>query len=196
MPGLVSWRVFDVLVLEERDGFISFIVEGSRSDIFTHESGTHVWQRVSPTEKKGRVHTSLITVAVLPVPDEQELDVKEYDLDITAFCASTNGGQHMQKNATAVRVVHKPTGIVASCQSERSQWQNKMNAIAVVRARIKEAEEQSQNKSIVNQRREQIGYGGRGEKIRTIRVKDNTVMCHKTNRNKLLKDYFKGKIIF
>ena len=195
-PRHASWSVFDVRVLNERDGFISLLISGAKTDIFANEAGTHSWQRVSPTERKGRVHTSLITVAVLPVPSEKEVVLKEADLDITTFCCSGNGGQHMQKNETAVRIVHKPTGLVVTCQNERSQLQNKIYAMSVIRARIQEAGDKATSKSTQKQRKEQIGYGERGGKIRTIRVKDNTVFCHATNRSKSLKEYMRGKITF
>lgn len=195
-PRLAFRSVFDVSVLDERDGFISFIVQGKRTNIFANEAGSHVWQRVSPTERKGRVHTSLITVAVLPVPEESEISVKESDLDITTFCSSSAGGQHMQKNETAVRIVHKPTGIVATCQNERSQFQNKVFAMSVILARIKQAREKSNQHNIDSMRQTQIGNGERGGKIRTVRVKDNTVLCHNTGRSKPLRDYLKGKIAF
>lgn len=195
-PRHASWSVFDVRVLSERDGFISLLISGAKTNVFANEAGTHSWQRVSPTERKGRVHTSLITVAVLPVPSEKEVVLKDSDLDITTFCSSSAGGQHMQKNETAVRIVHKPTGLVATCQNERSQLQNKIYAMSVIRARIQEAGDKAASKSTQKQRKEQIGYGERGGKIRTIRVKDNTVFCHATNRSKSLKEYMRGKITF
>lgn len=196
MPRRVSWSVFDVRILDERDGFISFLVSGKNTNIFANESGAHSWQRISPTERKGRVHTSLITVAVLSIPTEQEVVLKDTDLLITTFCSSGNGGQNVQKNATAVRIVHKPTGLVATCQNERSQQQNKIYAMSVIRARIKAINDEKTNELTQKQRQEQIGYGGRGSKVRTIRVKDNTVLCHATNRSKSLKEYLKGKIVF
>lgn len=195
-PRLASWSVFDVRILDERDGFVSFIVSGEKANIFEQEAGNHVWQRVSPTERKGRVHTSIITVAVLPIPSEQEIVLNDADLEISNFCSSGNGGQNVQKNATAVRIVHKPTGIVATCQNERSQLQNKIYALSVIRARIKESRDSANSKLIQKQRHDQIGYGERGGKIRTVRVKDNMALCHATNRSKSLKEYLKGKIVF
>lgn len=195
-PRLASWSVFDVSILDERDGFISFLVEGKKTNIFANEAGSHVWQRVSGTERKGRVHTSLVTVAVLTVPSEQEVVLRDSDLTITTFCSSSAGGQHMQKNETAIRIIHKPTGLVATCQNERSQLQNKIYAMSVIRARIKESGAIAKSKSTQKERYDQIGYGERGGKTRTIRVKDNTVLCHITNRTKSLKEYLKGKIAF
>jgi peptide chain release factor 1 len=196
MQKRVSWSVFDVQVLEERDGFISFIVHGNKARLFLQESGSHTWQRVSPTEKRGRVHTSLITVAVLHIPEKQEVVLNEKDLIITNYCSSGNGGQNVQKNRTAVRILHKPSGVVATCQNERSQLQNKMFALSAIMAKLKEFEESKTQKTTHGSRYEQIGFGNRGNKIRTIRVKDNIVCCHLTNQTKSLKDYLKGNIFF
>jgi len=195
-PRLVPWSLFDVSVLDERDGLLSFLVEGADNTLFDNEAGSHVWQRVSPTEKKGRVHTSIVTVAVLPVPSDTEVPVKESDLEITTFKSSSSGGQHMQKTETAVRILHRPTGLVAVCQNERSQYQNKLYAMSVIKARIKEAGDKSQVSAAHKRRQEQIGYGERGGKTRTVRVKDNMVLCHVTGRSKSLKEYLKGRIVF
>lgn len=192
----MGWSVFDITLLESRDGFISCLVEGDNVDIFKHECGSHVFQRVGPTEKRGRVHTSLITVAVLPVPEEKDIIIKDSDLEISSFCSSSAGGQNVQKNETAIRVVHKPTGLVAVCQNERSQYQNKLFALSVIRARLKDLSNQTSSDILNDKRYNQIGYGGRGDKVRTIRVKDNLVLCHVTNRSKSLKEYTKGRISF
>jgi peptide chain release factor 1 len=196
MQRHVVWSVFDLTILEERDGFVSFLIEGKNASVFNRESGSHVWQRISPTEKRGRTHTSLITVAVLPVPEEREVILKDNDLEISNYCASGNGGQHIQKNQTAVRIVHKPSGIVVTCQNERSQVQNKKFALDSLRAKLKNANDETQQKNITALRKDQIGIGERGGKIRTIRVKDNLVICNVTNSTISFKEYQKGRIRF
>lgn len=195
-PRHASWSVFDVRILDERDGFISFLVTGKKTDIFARESGTHSWQRVSPTERKGRVHTSLITVAVLPVPSEKEVVLKEADLDITTFCCSGNGGQSVQKNRTGVRIVHKKSGITVTCQNERSQLQNKTNALNVLVSKLNNQANNSNLNTMNKIRVGQINNGSRGEKIRTVREKDSIVICEVTKRTISLKNYLKGRIVF
>jgi len=195
-PRHASWSVFDVRVLNERDGFISLLISGAKTDIFANEAGTHSWQRVSPTERKGRVHTSLITVAVLPVPSEKEVVLKDSDLDVTTFCCSGNGGQSVQKNRTGVRVVHKKSGITVTCQNERSQLQNKTNALNVLVSKLKNQADNSNLNAINQIRVGQINNGSRGEKIRTVKEKDNIAICEVTKRTMSLKKYLKGIIVF
>jgi len=190
------WSVFDITILEERDGFISFLIEGKNTSIFNRESGSHVWQRISPTEKRGRTHTSLITVAVLPVPEENDIVLNDNDLEISNYCSSGHGGQHIQKNQTAVRIVRQPTCSTVTCQNERSQFQNKKFALDSLRAKLKDVNDQKQQKNVTAMRKDQIGIGERGGKIRTIRVKDNMVICNVTSNTKSFKEYQKGKIRF
>jgi peptide chain release factor 1 len=144
-----------------------------------YESGVHRVQRVPVTESQGRIHTSTATVAVLPEIDDVEIDINPADLEITAYISSGPGGQHMQKNATAVRIVHKPTDTVVSCESERSQTQNRERAMAVLRSRLYEAEQQAQMKERGEERRLQVGSGERSEKIRTYNYPQNRLTDHR-----------------
>ncbi|MDY6875619.1 MAG: peptide chain release factor 1 [Chloroflexota bacterium] len=146
---------------------------------FKFESGVHRVQRVPITESSGRIHTSTVTVAVLPEVDEVEVQVDPKDLEIETYGSSGPGGQHMQKNATAIRVTHKPTGMVVACESERSQTQNKLRALTVLRARLYEQERQKQEAEVAETRRSQVGTGERSEKIRTYNFPQNRVTDHR-----------------
>ena len=146
---------------------------------FKYESGVHRVQRVPTTESSGRIHTSTSTVAVLPEIDDVEIDIDPKDLEIATYGASGPGGQHMQKNATAIRITHKPTGMVVACESERSQTQNRARAMAVLRARLYEQERQKQESELAETRRSQVGTGERSEKIRTYNFSQNRVTDHR-----------------
>ena len=144
-----------------------------------HESGVHRVQRVPDTETSGRIHTSTATVAVLPEADEVEVNIDPEDLRIDIFHAGGHGGQNVQKVATAVRIVHTPTGITAICQDERSQLKNKQKAMAVLRARILDIEQRKQQAEITERRRSQVGTADRSEKIRTYNFPQNRVTDHR-----------------
>lgn len=159
---------------------IVFAVMGKGAfGIFKFESGVHRVQRVPKTEASGRIHTSTATVAVLPEAEAVEVDLKEEDLQIETFRASGPGGQHVQKTDSAVRIVHKPTGMVVACQEERSQHKNKEKALRLLRARIKGKLEQEKAQEIAQQRRIQIGTAARSEKIRTYNFPQNRVTDHR-----------------
>ncbi|MFN3762137.1 MAG: peptide chain release factor 1 [Anaerolineae bacterium] len=143
------------------------------------ESGVHRVQRVPITESSGRIHTSTATVAVLPEADEVEVYIDPDDIEMDVYRSSGPGGQHMQKNATAVRLIHKPTGMVVTCESERSQAQNRARALAILRARLYEMERQKQETEIAEARRAQVGTGERSEKIRTYNFPQNRVTDHR-----------------
>jgi peptide chain release factor 1 len=143
------------------------------------ESGVHRVQRVPVTESQGRIHTSTATVAVLPEIDEVDIEINPSDLDISAYISSGPGGQHMQKNATAVRIVYKPTGMIVTCESERSQTQNRDRAMAVLRARLYEEKRREQIEERGEERRLQVGSGERSEKIRTYNFPQNRLTDHR-----------------
>lgn len=144
-----------------------------------YESGVHRVQRIPITEAGGRIHTSTATVAVLPEPDEVEVKLNPDDLHFDYYRSSGAGGQNVQKNATAVRVTHIPTGLVVACQDERSQVQNRLRALSILRARLFALEQQKQFEEIDSARRSQVGRGERAEKIRTYNFPQNRVTDHR-----------------
>ncbi|MCP4539125.1 MAG: peptide chain release factor 1 [Chloroflexi bacterium] len=161
---------------------------------FKFESGVHRVQRIPVTESSGRIHTSTVTVAVLPEVDDVEIHIDPKDLEIVAYGASGPGGQHMQKNATAIRIVHEPTGMVVSCESERSQTQNRLRATAILRARLYEQERLKQEAEVAASRRSQVGTGERSAKIRTYNYPQNRVTDHRVKVNHGLSGVLDGKI--
>jgi len=159
---------------------ITFQVRGDQAySKLKHESGVHRVQRVPTTESSGRIHTSAATVAVLPEAEEVDIEISQEDLQIDIYHASGHGGQNVQKVATAVRITHLPTGVVTTCQDERSQHKNKEKALAVLRSRLLAAEIEKQQQEIVDARRSQVGSGDRSERVRTYNFPQGRITDHR-----------------
>ena len=146
-----------------------------------YESGVHRVQRVPETESSGRIHTSTATVAVLPEAEDVDVQINPEDLRIDVYHSSGHGGQNVQKVATAIRIIHKPTGIMVTCQDERSQLQNKIKAMRILRARLYDFYQMQKESEIVSKRRAQVGRGNRNERIRTYNFPQGRVTDHRIN---------------
>jgi peptide chain release factor 1 len=193
------WNVEVISASEsEKGGFKEIVFEIDGKGAYSrlkYESGGHRVQRVPATEAQGRIHTSTATVAVLPEAEEVEVEIDEKDILVDIYHSGGAGGQNVNKVATAVRMTHKPTGIVVQCQDERSQLKNRVKAMSVLRSRLLALRQEEQTAEITDSRRSQVGTGERAEKIRTYNFPQDRVTDHRVNYTRSnLPAFLDGKI--
>lgn len=194
MQRLVNGGVFSCSVLSSSDGDMVLEIDGPGAfELFRNEAGGHRWQRVPPTEQNGRRHSSTFTVAVLQ-NGVNNVGFNEEDVVFEATVGHGPGGQHRNKTATAIRAVHKPSGITAFIQSERSQQANKLKALEVVKSRVLEVLSGDAHGKMNSVRKDQIGSGERSDKIRTVQEQNDRVIDHRSGKKINVSSYLKGEI--
>jgi peptide chain release factor 1 len=194
MRGARPGVVFELEIVDQRKSLIVFRAEGPGAEaVFRDEPGGHRWQRVPPNDKHGRVHTSTITVAVLPEPAEAQVHIDERDLDFVMCLGTGSGGQKRNKTASTALLTHRPSGLQVRCETSRSAQYNRKMALAILRARLWAAEKGRLDGARAEERRRQVGSGMRGDKRRTIRAQDGTVTDHVLGRRWTLKQYLRGE---
>jgi len=194
-----NWKV-QVLNFKESDlgGIKEAVFELKGENVFPemkYEAGVHRVQRIPKTEKSGRIHTSTVKVAVLKKPKSEEIKINPNDLEVETFKASGAGGQYVNKRMTAVRIKHLPTGIIVTCQTERSLQQNKELALEILQAKLFEKKELEERERLIKEKKEQIKSGERSEKIRTYNFPQNRITDHRIKKNwQNLKDVLEGNL--
>jgi len=178
-----------------RPGFLVFSISGKHvRKWFAHEAGGHRWQRIPPTEKRGRVHTSTVTVVVLDVPKKATVKINPRDLDIRYTKGSGPGGQHRNKTATTVQIRHIPSGLTVRVDGGRSQTDNRERGLALLQARLEEQKRSAARTHRVRTRRRQAGSGMRGDKVRTIQVRNDVVIDHRRCTRMTYRRYARGML--
>jgi peptide chain release factor 1 len=187
--------VFSFELIDDRPQQVTLAVDGPGSNaFFANEAGGHRWQHVPAHDRRGRVQTSTVTVAVLPALQARDFAIKDSDLEWDKpFCAGGPGGQHQNKTASACRVRHKPSAIVVECRSERSLHQNQRQALEVLRAKVRDQQMSRDHAKTADARRAQVGTGQRADKIRTYREQDDVVIDDRTGKKTSLKRLRRGE---
>ena len=182
-------------MFDERPGFLCCRVTGKRAWAwFRHEAGGHRWQRVPPTEKRGRVHSSTVTVVVLEPVEPHEVKIRESELDESFTRGTGPGGQHRNKSSTAVVLKHAPSGLVIRVDGGRSQHINRQTALALLQARLNARAQEQADAARVAARKQQAGTGMRGDKIRTVQVHGDTVVDHRRGTRMSYQQYSRGQL--
>lgn len=194
-PAGARGGAFNVEIIDDRPSVITLAVSGpGAKEAFAHEAGGHRWQRIPPTEKRGRVQSSSVTVAVLPVPNEAEIRINDRDLEWRVCRSSGPGGQAVNTTDSAVQLTHRPSGVSVRVESERSQQQNRRSALSLLRSKLAEAARSSADAARAGDRKAQLGQGQRGDKRRTCAVQRGEVVDHVLGRRLRLREYLAGDL--